>query len=188
MEPSAQELGYLRPSLDHHRSLLPQYDKPPSQQPGSPSKPSEESELRSRPSSRRNSIPWKVEILSWIGALCCFVAAVVVLRVLNHRPLPDLQFGITPNAILSLLATFTEALLLVPVSSAIGQVKWLQVSRKRPMLDLRVIDEGSRGAWGSLLLLLRQKGGCVRSSHLLLDIAYGKIVLLLRSILYRLIL
>jgi hypothetical protein len=104
-------------------------------------------------------MPWTLEILSWICSACCFIAIVIVLRALDGRPLPDLRIGIAPNAIIGLLATFAEILLIVPVSSAIGQVKWLQALRKRPMDDFRTIDEAGRGPWGSFLLLARRKGG-----------------------------
>jgi hypothetical protein len=102
---------------------------------------------------------WKTEILCWIGSLCFFTAIVVVLRVLDGRPLPDIKFGIAPNAIIGLLATLGEVLLLVPVSAAIGQIKWLQALQKKPMEDFCTIDQASRGTWGSALLLVHRRGG-----------------------------
>jgi len=105
---------------------------------------------------------WKYEILSWIGSLCFFISVIAVLAVLNGRPLPQMMFGITPNALIGLLATFAELLLIVPVHAALGQTKWLRSLRKKPMDDFRKIDEASRGPWGSVLLLARRTGGYVR--------------------------
>lgn len=91
--------------------------------------------------------------------LLFFIAIIVVLRVLDGRPLPNTKIGITPNAIVGLLATFLELSLVVPVNSAVGQIKWLRALQARPMQEFRTIDEASRGPWGSLLLLARRSGG-----------------------------
>lgn len=108
-------------------------------------------------------LQWKVEILSWIGSLCFFTAIVIVLWRLDGQPIPKLPSGImiTPNAIIGLLATFSEILLIVPVHSAIGQIKWLRTTETTPMADFRTFDEASRGPWGSALLIIKGKGGCV---------------------------
>ncbi|KZM21661.1 hypothetical protein ST47_g7179 [Ascochyta rabiei] len=117
---------------------------------------------------------WKLEILSWCGSFCCFVAIVVVMRSFEGQPLPHLQFGIAPNAVIGVLATLTELLLVVPVRTGIGQVKWLQAVRKRPMDDFRSIDEASRGPWGSILLLTQRKGGLTGSfSAVVIILALG---------------
>jgi hypothetical protein len=81
------------------------------------------------------------------------------LNVLNGRPLPDLQYGITPNAIIGLLATFGQALLISPVSSALGQMKWLQALEKRPINNFETLDKASRGPLGSTLLIAGRKSG-----------------------------
>jgi hypothetical protein len=108
-----------------------------------------------------------------IGSLLFFIATIVVLRVLDGRPLPNTRIGITPNAIIGLLATFTELLLIVPVNSAVGQLKWLRALQKKPMDDFRTIDEASRGPWGSLLLLTRRTGGYVSVHFLFVSIDHG---------------
>lgn len=156
------ELEQFRHSVDHHESLLPVSEHRSSAPFNSPSNPSYTATQRTR--TTWSSRPWKIEILSWIGSLCFFIAIIVVLQVLNGRPLPDLRFGITPNAIIGLLATFAQALLIMPISSAIGQTKWLQALRKHPMDDLRMVDEASRGPWGSFSLIVHRKGGYVRLS------------------------
>jgi hypothetical protein len=108
---------------------------------------------------------WKTEIFSWIASLLFFVSIIAVLVTFNGRPLPDLPLNITLNAIVGFLATFGEFLFMIPVASALGQSKWLRVLRKRPADDFRMLDEASRGSWGSFLLLARGKGGYVRLFH-----------------------
>lgn len=87
-----------------------------------------------------------------------------MLQVLNGRLLPNLRFGITTNAILGLLATFAQALFIMPVSSAIGQTKWLQALWKHPMDDLRMVDEASRKRTMGQAIVHR-KGGYVHLSR-----------------------
>jgi hypothetical protein len=84
---------------------------------------------------------------------------------LNGKPLPDLQFGITPNAIITILSTIAKGCLLVPVQSAMGQLKWIQAAQVRPLDGFWVYDEASRGAKGSFDMLVRRKGGYVLLSH-----------------------
>ncbi|PCG97135.1 Protein of unknown function DUF3176 [Penicillium occitanis (nom. inval.)] len=165
MQSSAHELQHLRASsLDHHQSLLPKSEGLSSEQSHSASNLAINHETTPyKPSPGWSAIPWKLEILSWIGSLCFFIAIIVVLNVLKGRPLPDLQYGITPNAILTLLATFGQALLIAPVGSALGQMKWLQALEKRPMNNFETLDKASRGPLGSAFLISGRKSGPVAS-------------------------
>lgn len=114
--------------------------------------------------SRWHALPWKFEILSWITSLCFFIGIIVALVVFNGHSIPDLPLGINPNAIIQVLATFGEFFLMIPVTSAIGQMKWLRALQVRPVYEFRALDEASRGPWGSFVLILRRKGGYVLHS------------------------
>jgi hypothetical protein len=59
---------------------------------------------------------------------------------------------------IGLLATFAESLLMVPISSSLGQLKWLQAHEKQPMYNFQVLDKASRGPSGSFFLLWRGNG------------------------------
>ncbi|KAI0109699.1 hypothetical protein GGR51DRAFT_569932 [Nemania sp. FL0031] len=123
--------------------------------------------IRSKQHSQSPSflLAWKGEILSWLGSLAFFIAIVGILIYVDKKLLSDLQYlRVTPNALIGLLATFAQSLLLKPVNSAVGQAKWLRSLQKRPIDDFRVIDEASRGAWGGLQLLAARKGGWIASS------------------------
>jgi hypothetical protein len=115
--------------------------------------------LYSRIISSWRSMPWNVELLCWLSSLGLFILTSGVLKFLDHRPLPKLQVGITPNAMIGLLASFGQSFLMVPVSSSIGQLKWLRVLQKRPMTTFQALDRASRGPSGSFLLLVRGNGG-----------------------------
>jgi hypothetical protein len=82
---------------------------------------------------------------------------IVILIVLRDQPLRKWPLGLTLNTILSKIAS---AALILPISEAIGQLKWSWFHGKtsRNALDFEIFDKASRGAWGSFLLLFRTKG------------------------------
>lgn len=76
-------------------------------------------------SASRNVVKrWLMEIISWIVSACCMTGIIVVLYFYQHQPLPRWPFGLTLNAYISVLAKISSAALLLPVSEALGQLKW----------------------------------------------------------------
>ncbi|KAL7897414.1 hypothetical protein HDV63DRAFT_368154 [Trichoderma sp. SZMC 28014] len=144
-----------RPNSDPRStsSAAPQTEKPPTVR-VSP---------RQRVRSKLHSIAWKVEFLAWIASACCFIAIVTVLRVFDGNPLPDLKFGISPGAIIQLLSAIGEFFLEISFGSGLGQLKWLNALQKTPLADFHTIDEASRGAWGSVVLIAKRRGGLLAS-------------------------
>ncbi|KAL7928955.1 hypothetical protein V8C35DRAFT_207509 [Trichoderma chlorosporum] len=121
--------------------------------------------------SKLHSIAWKVEILSWIASACCFIALVITLRVFDGHPLPELKFGITPGAIIQILSTVGEFFLEISFGSGVGQLKWLNALQKTPLSDFHAIDEASRGAWGSVVLIVSRRGGLIAALGAFITIA-----------------
>ena len=58
------------------------------------------------------------------------------------------------------LSKVASAALILPISEAIGQLKWtwFQGNESKEMIDFEIFDKASRGAWGSFLLLSRTRG------------------------------
>ncbi|PNP44147.1 hypothetical protein TGAMA5MH_04434 [Trichoderma gamsii] len=133
--------------------LAPQPEKPPTAR-VSP---------RQRARSKLHSIAWKVEFLAWIASACCFIALVITLKVFDGHPLPQLRFGISPGAIIQLLSAIGEFFLETSFASGLGQLKWLNALQKTPLADFHTIDEASRGAWGSVVLIAKRRGGLLAS-------------------------
>ncbi|KAL5389328.1 hypothetical protein PMIN02_007408 [Paraphaeosphaeria minitans] len=78
----------------------------------------------------------------------------------REQRIPKWPLGLTLNAYISVLAKIASASLLLPVSEAIGQLKWswFHKGKSKKMWDFEIFDNASRGPWGSLLLLVRTKG------------------------------
>lgn len=103
---------------------------------------------------------WIVEIGSWVLGCACMIVIVAVLGAYDTKPVPQWSLAITSrpthltislNAFVSLFATLSKAMMLVPLAESIGQLKWLWFERKhRPIADLQDYDAASRGIRGSL--------------------------------------
>jgi hypothetical protein len=87
-------------------------------------------------------------------------AIIGILIYLKDERLPKWPLGLTLNAYISLLSKIASAALLFPTSEALGQLKWSWFqSNSKKMWDFEIFDNASRGPWGSILLLIRTKGG-----------------------------
>ena len=101
---------------------------------------------------------WLAEVLSVVVGIASIVALCRILKKYDDKPAPraNAVFGIniTLNTLVSILSTLGRAALLLSVAECISQLKWTwYLDKDRPLGDLDIFDEASRGAWGGLLLL-----------------------------------
>jgi hypothetical protein len=106
---------------------------------------------------------WLLEIVSWIFSALCMIAVIVVLIYFKDEPLSKWTLTdtthLTLNAYMSILSKMAGAALILPVSEALGQLKWSWFQQNsKQMWDFEIFDNASRGPWGSFLLLIRTKG------------------------------
>lgn len=101
---------------------------------------------------------WLFEIISWTISAISMGAFIGILVVLKDKEVPDWPL----NLVLSLLSRTAAGALILPVSEALGQLKWSWFQKNsQKMWDFEVFDDASRGPWGSALLLIRTRGRCV---------------------------
>jgi hypothetical protein len=98
---------------------------------------------------------WVWEIGSVTLAVVGVVLLVAFLFKINNTPYTDWKYTVSPNTVVSIIMTITKAALLVSVSSCLGQLKWNLFQNPAPLYHMQVIDQASRGPWGSLEVLLR---------------------------------
>ncbi|KAJ5087648.1 hypothetical protein N7456_011264 [Penicillium angulare] len=98
---------------------------------------------------------WTWEILSCLSASAFFVAIIVVLWYYDGRSMPDWPYGITLNAMVSVFSTIMKASLAFIVAECLAQLKWSWFRGGNKLSDLAMLDAGSRGALGSLRVLLK---------------------------------
>lgn len=101
---------------------------------------------------------WVWEFGSWIASVLLLGGIALTLSIHNNQPLPKWPVGITINALISLLSTFSTSALMLVLTSVIGQGNWISFSRNEHRLsDFQPYDEASRGPWGSLKFLFTIK-------------------------------
>ncbi|KAK1671305.1 hypothetical protein BDP55DRAFT_560652 [Colletotrichum godetiae] len=98
---------------------------------------------------------WNWELFYIFLSVSSFFLIVAVLCSYDQQPLPDWPLNITLNTFLAFFTTLAKAAFLFPVSVAIGQTQWSWFLKDRPLHDLHLFDQASRGPWGSVMLLKR---------------------------------
>ena len=98
---------------------------------------------------------WAWEIASVALSVVGIALLVAFLVTINNTPYGDWQYTASPNTVVSIIVTITKAALFVPVSSCLGQLKWNLFQSPVPLYHMQVLDQASRGPWGSLEVLLR---------------------------------
>lgn len=83
------------------------------------------------------------------------------MRTFDGKALPTLPLSITLNTFLAFFTTLTKAAFMIAVCEALSQWKWNWFATRadRPLHDFQLFDDASRGAWGSLQLLLGRLRG-----------------------------
>ncbi|KAJ5374798.1 hypothetical protein N7517_006804 [Penicillium concentricum] len=96
---------------------------------------------------------------SWIWEIGCAILSVIYLALLigflgyvDGKPYLNWQYSISPNAVISVIATFAKSAMLALVSACLGQLKWKQGRNPNPtqLYHFHLLDQASRGPWGSL--------------------------------------
>ncbi|KAJ8129133.1 hypothetical protein O1611_g4497 [Lasiodiplodia mahajangana] len=101
---------------------------------------------------------WIWELASWLLSTVFLASVIVTLSLHQNQPLPEWPFGITINALISILSSLSSSALIVVISSIMEQGGWVALlSAKRPLLQLELYDAASRGPLGSFSFLLQTR-------------------------------
>lgn len=115
--------------------------------------------------SHRNSLPprpekpaeesgwWVIEIISCVVSVLALAAILITVGLMDGKALSYWPMEITLNTFVSFMSTVSKATLILPVSEAISQLKWLWFRSAGSLEDIQKFDEASRGTWGSVKLL-----------------------------------
>ena len=123
---------------------------------------SEYSQVGKHGASRSKSKEWWLQELgAWFGSALLLMCVVVLLYVYDDKPRPTLKGGITLNALIAVITRLGLALLVVPLSAAVGQWKWVRVRTDRSLAEFAGISDAAHSPWGSIRLLFRLRGGYV---------------------------
>jgi len=106
---------------------------------------------------------WLPEVLGIIISASCLIALAAVLFAFDGQSSPQLRWGLTLNAVISILATASRTALLAVVAATIGQLKWCWFTASKRLQDMQSFDNASRGALGSVTMLLSMPAGYLAS-------------------------
>lgn len=106
---------------------------------------------------------WLWEWLAWFVALLAIAAIIGVLLAFDQKSIPEWPYGITLGALVSILATIATIGLAQPLAAGLGQARWMWYIEDRRLADFELLDGASKGPIGSLLLVLKGRGGRVNS-------------------------
>ncbi|KAJ0417816.1 hypothetical protein BJY00DRAFT_315607 [Aspergillus carlsbadensis] len=106
---------------------------------------------------------WLYEFLSILFSLACMGGVAAILIIYDQEPQPSFAYGVTLNAIISLLGTASKSSLIYVIGECMGQLKWVwfyraEKNRHQRLDNMQYFDGASRGPLGSLLLILRHRG------------------------------
>ncbi|CAD0107094.1 unnamed protein product [Aureobasidium uvarum] len=104
-------------------------------------------------------LSWQQETWAMIFSVACLVAVAVIMAWIDGKRLSIWHWAIQPNAVISVLIVSSKAALMISTASCVSQLKWTHFQQQpRKLKDLEGFDDASRGAYGSLCLLMSKSG------------------------------
>lgn len=100
---------------------------------------------------------WKWELAACLLVLVNPIIIFATLYPHSGQPLPQWPFRISINSLLSVYALVLKAGIGFTLASCIGQLQWNWFSETRPLTDMLHFDNATRGAYGALGLIWRQR-------------------------------
>ena len=110
---------------------------------------------------------WLWEISATVLSIISIALLLGFLAYLNNSAYNNWQYTVSPNTVVSIISTIAKTALLVPVSACIGQLKWHKSKSPSPLYQMHVLDQASRGPWGSVEVLWTMAPGLATFGALL---------------------
>lgn len=100
---------------------------------------------------------WKWELAACLFSFAAPISMFITVYYHDGQPLPQWPYGISINPLLSVYTLVLKAAIGVILTSCIGQLQWTWFSETRPLTDMLYFDDATRGAYGALNLVWRQR-------------------------------
>ncbi|KAH8881915.1 hypothetical protein GQ53DRAFT_666947, partial [Thozetella sp. PMI_491] len=98
-------------------------------------------------------------LLIFLVSMLIYPVIVVVLREYDDLAAPNWPMAITLNTFLAFFTSLAKLALMVPVTSGLGQLRWLWFSEPRRLTEFELFEQAYRGIYGSCKLLFSFTGG-----------------------------
>ncbi|KAK7224177.1 hypothetical protein V2G26_012180 [Clonostachys chloroleuca] len=96
-----------------------------------------------------------------VGSFCALIGTVYPFQ---GQPLPRWPYGLSINTLISIYVIIFDMALMLIISSALGQLKFLWFQKARQLSDLQAFDEGAKGPWGAIVFLWVLRGRHIAAS------------------------
>ncbi|KAF2789534.1 hypothetical protein K505DRAFT_222769, partial [Melanomma pulvis-pyrius CBS 109.77] len=96
---------------------------------------------------------WLWEVAACWLALASHVTMIALLIVYHDAKVSAWTAPWTFNSNIAFFITIIKGASLSPVASSLGQLKWRRFWGYKPLVDMEVFDDASRGVYGSVRLL-----------------------------------
>lgn len=82
-------------------------------------------------------------------------ALVSILAVYDQRPLSSWPYSVNLTTIVSSVVEFMKGAIVIITAEVVSQLKWKWFQeRARPLSEMAIFDEASRGGWGAFRLMI----------------------------------
>lgn len=116
---------------------------------------------------------WLWEWIACITSLLLLVVICAVLLVIRNRDVSYWSMPWSVASVLALVITILKGMMMVPVSSALGQLKWNWFRKSESLEGMELFDDASRGPLGSIIFLVALKA---RYVYQYLVLAFAKVL------------
>lgn len=96
---------------------------------------------------------WLWEIGGATLSNICIALLIAFLKYVDRTAYASWEYRLSPNAIISIIMTIAKAAMLVPVSACLSQLKWNQYQVQKPLYNMQILDQASRGPLGAFEVL-----------------------------------
>ena len=123
---------------------------------------------------RLYSDSWTFELLSMLASVVLLVTLIIYLQKWDGRPIAAFDSHITLNTLTLVLSLCSKLSMLMPLSSSIGQLRWIRAKQGTTLKSFYILDLASRGPLGAIRVMFSKftYAGAIGSLIVALTLAF----------------
>ena len=117
---------------------------------------------------------WTFELLSMLTSVVLLVTLIIYLQKWDDRPIAAFNSKITLNTLALVLSLCSKLFMLMPLSSSIGQLRWIRAKQGMTLKSFYILDLASRGPLGAIRAMFSKftYAGAIGSVIIALTLAF----------------
>lgn len=106
---------------------------------------------------------WLPEVACCMFAASAFIGIVILLTCIRNQREPDWPSRLNINTLLAILTAIFKVSMLFTITEGVSELKWIRLTKPRPLKDIDRWDAVSKGPWGSIKFLCKYPGNLLTS-------------------------